>query len=224
MKLRLQRYFCLGLVVILIVGMAHHKFAYAQQSEKNMAGLVAIVYSALMYTQEKHAHQLHGEIGNVVYLHKDGLQEQVINFPVDKNGNVIEDKSKAKMVTDCLNKGSPNYAHPRNKPLDHFALDTAPWIMYGNCKEDPSTKKERLDAFIQDFSDGLGRVISQNNGLLLPDKPLSESQEKTILFFIKVMGKSFDQNKFIDQRGNFIPQKHQEFIRILRDGLSKEML
>jgi hypothetical protein len=100
------------------------------------AKLLRLVYVALEHTLEVRVHRMNGALDNQVFVHESGAEAVY-----DGNG---------RLVTDCVNRGSFNYFLPAEHPLLHFAGDMLPWIMLGNCREDPTTPGERLDASVLD--------------------------------------------------------------------------
>ncbi|WP_438464090.1 hypothetical protein [Marinomonas sp. PE14-40] len=180
----------------------------------------ATIFTILANTQELHSHQMNGEIHNQVYLHKDGHKEAVFKFDIDDNGKAID--GTGSLVTDCINQASFNYYHPYEQPLGHFSVDTLPWLLWGNCRNDPSTKEQRVAAFIKDFSMGFERVISGKQGFYLPRNfSFSDSgQSETISFFLKAL----DTSGF--EIASFLPkdiqnkEKQRLFISALEDGIN----
>ena len=103
--------------------------------------LVFFMYFIFKNTPEHYQHNMRGE-NNSVYVHKDGHSEVVF----DQNG---------KMVKECMNMGSYNYADRMKSPFLHFFQDRLPWVIWGNCKDDPTTVTERVSAFSKDLLLGL---------------------------------------------------------------------
>lgn len=103
------------------------------------------LFFILKNTPEHHIHNMRGA-NNRVYLHKDGHQEAVF----DHNG---------KAVTDCINMASYNYANPKTNPFMHFFKDTAPWLIWGNCREDPTSPGERFSAYLKDLRIGVRNSV-----------------------------------------------------------------
>lgn len=101
----------------------------------------------LAHTGEVAAHNLHGAQGNTVWTSADGHKEAVFD-------------SSGKPVTDPANKPSYNFGSPRRQPFRHFAMDTLPWLLWGNARDDPTTFSERLSAFWSDYLDGVRRAFS----------------------------------------------------------------
>ena len=106
---------------------------------------LAILYIILQYTSESHSHQLRGAVDNVTYVHRDGHSEAVY------------DKNKQE-VKDGYNDASYNYFHAFRKPLLHFTYDTAPWLMLGRTRKDPTSVRERVGGFLWDLKGGLRRT------------------------------------------------------------------
>ena len=120
--------------------------------KKILIGMVIaplLILSALFFilknTPEHHIHNMRGA-NNRVYLHKDGHQEAVF----DHNGNA---------VTDCINMASYNYANPKTSPFMHLFKDTAPWLIWGNCRADPTSPSERFAAYMKDLHIGFRRSV-----------------------------------------------------------------
>jgi hypothetical protein len=101
----------------------------------------------LAHTGELHAHNLNGADGNTVWTSPDGHKEAVFD-------------SSGKPVNDPANKPSYNFGSPRHEPFKHFFMDTFPWLLWGNAKDDPTTFSERLGAFRSDYLDGVRRAFS----------------------------------------------------------------
>jgi len=104
-----------------------------------------IVFLMLAQTQEFKIHQMRGATGNKVFLHKDGHKEAVF----DKDGQLVKDG---------FNDASYNYAHPIRDPFGHYTKDIEPWMTYGASRKDPTSKKERIDAYVLDLEDGIIRA------------------------------------------------------------------
>lgn len=115
-----------------------------------LAGAAAVLLSVsslllfswiLKYSCETAQHNMRGASGNVVCIHVDGHQEAVFD-------------AAGKLVTDDANKASYNYGDPGRQPLRHFLLDTVPWIILGNTRNDPTTFGERFGTWTRDLKDG----------------------------------------------------------------------
>ena len=170
----------------------------------------------LANTEELRIHQFNGASDNEVHVKSDiangGYPELVVRFDRDENGNKID--GTGKHVQDCENKGSFNYKHPQREPLGHFAQDILPWIQWGNCREDATTREQRVSAYIMDIELGLERLIAANSSYYLPNGfNFKESgQSETIAFFVAALDKaSFDLNGFIINDQNSI-EKRKEFL------------
>jgi hypothetical protein len=48
------------------------------------------------------------------------------------------------LVTDPINMGTFNFFDSSRFPVAHLIFDVFPYILWGNCKEDPTTISERL--------------------------------------------------------------------------------
>jgi len=106
--------------------------------------LLILTYWVLRNTPEYHIHNMRGA-NNTVYLDSDGHSEYAYD-------------SRNEIVDDCVNTGSYNYAHPVKQPFLHFYQDTLPWLMWGTCKEDPTSTNERVAAYLKDLA--LGAKVS----------------------------------------------------------------
>jgi len=105
--------------------------------------LSAIRY-ILKHTYENNIHKMRGEEDNKVYTKETG-EEAVF----DKEGN---------LVTNDWNKGSFNYGSYR-EPINKFAVDIWPWLVWGNTREDPTTFDERFYYYIMDLDNGIQSYI-----------------------------------------------------------------
>lgn len=169
----------------------------------------ATIFTMLAYTQELRIHQMGGAIGNQVFLHEDGHKEAVYD-------------GEGALVTDCLNQASYNYYHPYQYPLAHFTADILPWLMWGNCKNDPSSKAQRIEAYISDLRLGFDQAIKSNQGFFLPEKFNFKGygQSATISFYLKALeSSSFDFGKFVPK--NLHDKQQQElFFQALEEGFN----
>ena len=169
----------------------------------------AFIFSVLFNTYESNTHQMNGEIGNKVYVHDDG-REAVF----DSEGN---------LVAACENKGSFNYAHYKKEPLAHFAVDILPWLRWGNCREDTTTREQRILAYIADFENGFDIASSDNRGYFLPanfdfGQP---GQSETIAFFLLAFDNSnFDLYSFI-MNDQYSEEARLKFIQALTNGFKQ---
>ncbi|MBN2545271.1 MAG: hypothetical protein JXB50_05690 [Spirochaetes bacterium] len=181
---------------------------YLKPENKNK---LQFIFYVLLNTGEHYSHNLGGLTTNKVYVHKDGHGEAVY----DKDG---------KLVTDSRNQGSYNFYPAQTAPLEHFSADTLLWIVWGNAKEDPSTKKERIEAYAKDFLDGCFIVIS-NWGKMeeLPENIVkNEMQKNTLNFFLKILnGPEFKEYKF-DGMDPWI--KNQDDLNKFEDKIKKKLV
>lgn len=114
----------------------------------------AFIYTVLSHSVEVWTHRMNGEVGNMVFVHESGAE---IVFDANKN-----------RVDSCENAGSFNYAHYQRQPLAHFTVDTLPWLLWGNCRQDSTTVSQRVEAYMRDFSDGLHHVNNAIMALSIP--------------------------------------------------------
>jgi hypothetical protein len=89
----------------------------------------------LGHTYEAASHNMQGAVGNRVFLHKDGHSEAVVD-------------SSGKQVEDPANRASYNFCHPVKAPLCHFALDTFPWLIWGNALDDPHVLLGKVESIL----------------------------------------------------------------------------
>lgn len=172
-----------------------------------------IIYLVLRNTPEYYSHNLNGVTGNKVYVHKDGHKEAVY----DKNG---------KLVQDGINDGSYNYFDRNKEPLKHFSFDTNPWIIWGSSPKDPTSKKERIFAFVSDLEAGLRKSLEQKDQLkdIKKDKWDREGQIQALAIIIMAQekGKSKPIHELFDKKASSI--KDRELIEVLKGieaGLNK---
>ena len=110
--------------------------------------VVVLTFRTVLYnTYEVHRHNMNGAAGNRVFLYEDGHQEMVLD---------VDDK----VVEDCANMASYNYRDARKEPFGHLLLDDVPWLVLGNCPEDPTTVTQRLKAYMLDLADGTKRTFN----------------------------------------------------------------
>ncbi len=134
---------------------------------------ISLIRHWLANTSEVSIHQMRGATGNQVFLHTDGHREAVYD-------------EKGKLVQDGINDGSYNYAHPIEEPLKHFNRDILPWILWGNSRSDPTTVKERLDAYSQSLGGGLGAAQLASRRLL-GDTKIEQTEMQVAVFFLRVI-------------------------------------
>jgi hypothetical protein len=108
---------------------------------------IRVIAAILRNTNEVEIHRMREGGKNVVYLSPDGHQEAVY----DGNG---------KLVIDGINDGSYNYFHPQKDALRHFSFDIAPWLLYGQSPNDPTTRAERVHAYSADVFEGVMRALA----------------------------------------------------------------
>ncbi|MCP4988134.1 MAG: hypothetical protein GY928_19430, partial [Colwellia sp.] len=61
------------------------------------------------------------------------------------------------LVVDVLNGGSFDIVSPKTSYLGHFRKDVLPYLRWGNAVDDPSTRRERLWAFVNTLAYGIYR-------------------------------------------------------------------
>lgn len=162
----------------------------------------AFLYTLLANTKELRIHQMNGATDNEVYVKKErinqGYPEVVVRYSHDEKGEKIE--GSGVIVRDCENMGSFNYKHPQQEPLGHFAQDRLPWIRWGNCPEDTTTREQRVAAYMWDVREGLEGLVFDRSGYYLPvGFDFSENgQSETVAFFLAALSSSdFDLYDFV---------------------------
>ncbi|PCJ19743.1 MAG: hypothetical protein COB04_05395 [Gammaproteobacteria bacterium] len=200
-----------------------NKYTHTSLTNLELKTKAAFIYTLLANTSELRTHQFNGEIFNEVRLSRKptesgGYAEGVFRFEHDESGNKIN--GTATLVKACENMGSYNYKHPVKKPLGHFALDTLPWLELGNCREDTTTKQQRVTAYVQDIELALERIVESKQAYVLPTNfDFSESgQSETVSFYIKLLElNEFDLYSFIIS-GQSIKQERVKFYSSLEQG------
>lgn len=132
------------------------------------------LFLMLSQTQELNIHQMRGATKNKVFVHKDGHKEAVF----DENGSLVQDG---------INDGSYNYAHPQNDPFGHYTQDIHPWINFGMSRKDPTSKQERIQAYILDLEQGI--VRARELWSKTPNSPSRHSNQKLPEAWTKILDK-----------------------------------
>lgn len=147
----------------------------------------AVIFTILLHTHELEIHRMRGAIHNVVYTGPEGHKEAVFEFDLDENGMPIEETSRP--VTDCFNEASYNYYHPSEFPYAHFTADILPWLEMGNCRNDPTSISERIEAYILDFNRGMESIINTSSGYYAPKfiDGKNDSQLEGLSFLLKAL-------------------------------------
>jgi hypothetical protein len=179
----------IGLFIILVMWLSFN--CYSQENEglniKNLFPLdynrpqnpnreqVSIINYILENTFENNIHRMRGETENKVYTNADG-REAVFN----RDGN---------LVTNSYNKGSYNYA-PYNRPIEKFLLDIAPWLQWGNARDDPTSFNERLYYYTLDLNYGIQKYIFEGFEENLDEilfNELSENEKEIYYIFMHII-------------------------------------
>jgi hypothetical protein len=145
-------------------------FNYNGQKEPDPNQL-SIINFILRNTYEINTHKMRGENENQVYIDNEGHQEAVY----DKNGN---------LVTNSYNQGSYNYASVEDEPIQHFLLDIAPWLKWGNTRDDPTSFEERLYYYTYDLDNGIQKYIFEGSKEQLEEIKFTEltDDEKEVYY------------------------------------------
>ncbi|MDJ0701543.1 MAG: hypothetical protein QNJ07_16985 [Woeseiaceae bacterium] len=115
------------------------------------------------------------------------------------------------------------YYHPSREPLGHFAADMLPWMLYGNCRDDPTSQVERISAYVLDLSDGVSRLREFNVEYELPDgfRFKKAGQSETIDFFLRALEEAqFDLNEMLQAPGQAI-ETEDRFLESVAEGFVK---
>lgn len=200
------------------------EFTVSDLDNLNTKVKAAFIYTLLANTEELRVHQFNGATDNEVYVKNDmangGYPEIVVRFEKDENGEKID--GTGVLVRDCENKGSFNYKHPQREPLGHFTQDISPWIKWGNCREDTTTREQRISAYVMDVELGLERLRANQPGYYLPsDFSFQKSgQSETIAFFLAALESSnFDLYNFIMNEQSS-QEKRKAFYKALDQGIN----
>ena len=140
------------------------------------ADQLSIVRYVLKNTGENNIHKMRGEIENQVYVNPDG-KEAVY----DKDGN---------LVTNSYNQGSYNYYFYEEEPIKHFIGDTAPWLLWGNAEDDPTTYEERLYYYTLDLDYGIQSYIFEEAKETIEAvqfNGLSKNEKEVYYIFLKIL-------------------------------------
>lgn len=182
------------------------KYENANLENSGFEAKSAFIFSILYHTSELNIHRMNGQSENQVFVHEQG-------------GEAVYDKN-GKLVTDCNNKGSFNYAHYKREPLEHFSVDILPWLRWGNCREDPTSIEQRIEAYALDFRSGFDIASSDARGYFLPAEfDLSAPTiSVTLAFFLEAFESSgFDLYTFI-MKNQKNTEERIKFIEALKNG------
>jgi hypothetical protein len=171
-------------------------FAYDRPNNPNPEQLSIIRY-ILQNTYENNIHRMRGENDNQVYAFKDG-REAVYN----KNGE---------LVTNSYNQGSFNYYSNETEPIKKFLFDIAPWLQWGNTRDDPTSFNERLYYYTLDLNYGIQKYIFEGSKEKLEGISLNglTADEKEVYYiFLKII---FNENYRIKLNNENIE-------RLVKDG------
>ena len=194
-----------------------------QLQDRQFKGNAAFFFTVLTNQYEVHVHQLGGAIGNQTVVEEDGHNEAVYAFEVDKDGNPIGENGT--LVEDCLNRGNFNYFHPQDRPMAHFAADMLPWIILGNCEDDPSSINERIEAYVRDHREAFKRAIEAGDGFYLPPNfnMRGEGQSYTYSLFTRALRfAEFDLDAFIPEQAH-MPEMQEKYFAALELGLKRAL-
>lgn len=148
----------------------------------------ALIFTILLHTYEGDIHRMRGAIHNQIIFDDYG-HEAVFEFELDENGLPIEGTSSELTITNCMNMANYNYFHQKEYPLAHFAVDILPWLLEGNCGNDPTSIAERIDAYVLDFQRGMESIIKTESGYYHPKfiDGINNGQLEALSFLIKAL-------------------------------------
>lgn len=147
------------------------------EAGKVEAHKLQVIYLILVNTNEWYIHRQRGADGNEVFLHRNGQNEAVF----DKNGNPVRDG---------INDASYNYFHPNREPLKHFLMDIHPWLIWGATPRDPTSRKERVRAYMADLEGGIRAALATKIKLRgISTRWDSEGQVQALAFLLLVIEK-----------------------------------
>ena len=188
MEIKLIYKFTTAVIVLLLffgcfTPQINHKETYSDFDPVDQWKEVLIA-DILSKTQELNTHQMNGQNGNQVFINDDG-REAVYD-------------AQGELVTDPVNQGSYNYYHPVNEPLAHFAKDIHPWLKWGNTRDDPSTKEQRLNAYLKDLKAGIISAFNEQNISVKSSTIVyqSETEKDVVMLFLKIISESGDDSLF----------------------------
>jgi hypothetical protein len=141
---------------------------------------LSIIRYILKNTYENNIHKMRGETENKVYTNADG-REAVY----DKDG---------KLVTNSYNQGSFNFYSNEKEPIKKFLFDIAPWLKWGNTRDDPTSFDERLYYYTLDLDYGIQTYIFKGSNEKLETIPfnrLSTDEKEVYYIFMHIF---FNEN------------------------------
>ena len=134
---------------------------------------LSIIHYIMSNIQERHIHCMRGELSNWVFISPEG--------------RVFVYDSKNKIVTN-YNRGGFNIAK-KDKPFDHFILDTLAWLNFGVDPEDPTSIDERFYAYLTDVQDAIFSFLFHGHATLkeLKYSELSQSEKEVCHLFNQML-------------------------------------
>jgi hypothetical protein len=165
-------------------------FQYEKPANPNPEQL-SVIYYVLKNTYENNIHKMRGETENKVYTNADG-REAVF----DKDDN---------LVTNSYNAGSFNY-FSNDEPIKKFLGDIAPWLQWGNAKDDPTSFSERLYYYTLDLDHGIQSYIFNGSKETLESvdfASLSQNEKEVYYIFLHLL---FNETYKIQLNGENLPK------------------
>jgi len=146
---------------------------------------LSIIHYIISNVQEHHIHCMRGEASNWVFISTEG--------------RVFVYDSKNKIVTN-YNRGGFNIVK-KDKPFDHFILDTLPWLNFGVDPEDPTSIEERFYAYLTDVQDAIFSFLFHGNAKLKEIKysELSQSEKEVCNLFNQMLFNDNFEIKLTDE-------------------------
>ncbi|MDR2552360.1 MAG: hypothetical protein LBD31_04235, partial [Treponema sp.] len=93
-----------------------------------------------------------------------------------------------------------------DKPIEKFLLDIAPWLLWGNTRDDPTSFNERLYYYTLDLDYGIQKYIFEgyNEKLeLVSFNRLSENEKEVCYIFMHII---FNENYKIKLTNGNLPR------------------
>ena len=110
--------------------------------------------------------------------------------------------------------------------MAHFAADMLPWILFGNCEDDPSTTAERIEAYVRDHKDAFQRLVDSRKGVYLPQNfdLQGVGQSATFSLFSRALRLAqFDLDAFVPERAHEA-EMQQQYFAALELGLKRALI
>jgi len=173
----------------------------------------ALIVDLLSRTPELNIHRMNGQSDNQVYTHEDGRE-------------AVYDGNDS-LVTDPVNQGSYNYYHAVDRPLAHFAKDIHPWIKWGNARGDPSTRDQRISAYMKDLRLGISAAL-HTRSIEIGETSMqftSKTERAVVRLFLRAITATRDDALFdmYENPENATEERLDQFLEALEPQLRKTL-